>query len=47
MSLARFWRDRGRSVEAHELLRDVYQRFTEGFGTADLRAAQALLKQLS
>ena len=47
MSLARFWRDRGRSVEAHELLGGVYRRFTEGFGTADLQAAQRLLKEFS
>jgi non-specific serine/threonine protein kinase len=47
LSLARFWRDRGRSAEARALLGDVYQRFTEGFDTQDLRAAQELLKQLS
>jgi predicted ATPase/DNA-binding winged helix-turn-helix (wHTH) protein len=47
MSLARFWRDRGRNVEARELLGNVYQRFTEGFGTTDLQAAKGLLKQLS
>jgi non-specific serine/threonine protein kinase len=47
MSLSHFWRGRGRSAEAREALSDVYQRFTEGFGTTDLRAAQGLLKQLS
>jgi predicted ATPase/DNA-binding winged helix-turn-helix (wHTH) protein len=47
MSLARFWRDRNRTTEAHELLDGVYGRFTEGFDTADLRAAKALLTELS
>jgi hypothetical protein len=46
MSLARLWRSHGRSQEAHELLSGVYQRFVEGFGTVDLRAAHALLKEL-
>jgi predicted ATPase len=46
-SLARFWCDRGRSVEARALLGGVYQRFTEGFDAADLQAAQGLLTQLS
>jgi predicted ATPase/DNA-binding winged helix-turn-helix (wHTH) protein len=41
--LARIWRDRGRSKEAHELLASVYGRFTEGFETTDLKAARALL----
>jgi len=47
MSLARFWRDRDRSLEAYELLDRVYRRFTEGFDTADLQAAKGLLNQLS
>jgi len=42
-SLARVWRDRGRGKEAHQLLETVYNQFTEGFETADLRAAKALL----
>lgn len=41
--LARMWRDRGRSEEARELLTAVYNRFTEGFETADLKTARALL----
>ena len=45
-SLARAWRDQGRGSEAHELLALVYGRFSEGFGTADLRAARQLLDQL-
>jgi predicted ATPase/DNA-binding winged helix-turn-helix (wHTH) protein len=46
-SLARFWRDRNRATEARELLDGVYRKFTEGFDTADLRAAKALLIELS
>ena len=42
-SLARLWRDRGRTAEARDLLGSVYGRFTEGFDTADLNAAKALL----
>jgi predicted ATPase/DNA-binding winged helix-turn-helix (wHTH) protein len=46
-SLARLWRDQTRSNEARELLAPVYDRFTEGFDTADLKAAKALLEDLS
>lgn len=46
MSLARLWRSQGRSPAAHELLSGVYQKFVEGFGTADLRVARALLGEL-
>jgi predicted ATPase len=46
MSLARLRRDEGRSTDATALLRPVYDRFTEGFGTADLKAAKALLDAL-
>ena len=45
-SLARLWRDQGRSVDATALLQPVYDQFTEGFGTADLKAAKALLDDL-
>jgi predicted ATPase len=45
-SLARMRRDQGRSAEALALLRPVYDRFTEGFETADLQAAKALLDAL-
>jgi len=47
MSLARLWRDRGRRRDAHRLVADVYGWFTEGFDTADLRAAKALLEELA
>ncbi len=45
-SLARLWRDQGRHVEARDLLAPVYGWFTEGFDTADLKDAKALLAQL-
>jgi hypothetical protein len=46
-SLARLWRDQARSKEAHALLAPVYDRFTEGFATPDLRAARSLLDELT
>jgi predicted ATPase len=46
-SLARLWRERGRRGEACELLAPVYASFTEGFDTADLREAKALLDHLA
>ena len=45
-SLARMLRNRGRSREARDLLAPVYDRFTEGFATADLTMAKALLDSL-
>jgi len=47
MSLARFWHDRHRIIEAHQLLDGVYRKFTEGFETADLLGARQLLRQLA
>ena len=46
-SLARLLRDQGRSADATALLQPVYNRFTEGFATADLISAKALLDDLS
>jgi predicted ATPase len=46
-SLARLWRDQGRRTEAHDLLVPIYGWFTEGFDTADLQEAQALLTALA
>ena len=46
-SLARLWQQQGRAAEAHHLLQPVYAWFTEGFDTADLCAAKALLDVLS
>ena len=45
-SLARLWGEQGRRVEALESLAPVYGWFTEGFDTADLKEATALLDQL-
>ncbi len=45
-SLAGLWRQNGRTAEAHDLLADVYDRFTEGFDTADLRKARAVLNEI-
>jgi predicted ATPase len=45
--LSRLWQRQGKRDEAHALLAPVYGWFTEGFDTADLREAKALLEQLS
>ena len=45
-SLARLWRDQGRSAEARELLTPAYGWFTEGFDTADLKGAKEVLDEL-
>jgi class 3 adenylate cyclase len=47
MSLSRLWQRQGRHAEAHDLLAPIYGWFTEGFDTADLRAAKALLEELA
>ena len=47
MSLARLLRDTGRRDEAHSLLAEIYNWFTEGFDTADLKDAKALLDELA
>ena len=46
-SMARTMRDRGETAQAFELLHPVYEWFTEGFETADLKAAKTLLDELS
>jgi len=43
MSLARLWQHQGQRAEAHALLAPIYGWFTEGFDTADLQEAKALL----
>jgi predicted ATPase len=45
-SLARLWQDHGRRAEARDLLAPVYGWFTEGFDTADLKAAKSLLDEV-
>ena len=46
-SLARLWRDHGKRQQARDLLAPVYGWFTEGFDTADLKEAKALLDELT
>jgi predicted ATPase len=46
-SLARLWGEQGRRTEARDLLAPVYGWFTEGFDTADLKEAKALLDELT
>ena len=46
-SLARLLRHQGRTADATTCLQPVYDRFTEGFDTADLVAAKQLLDELS
>jgi predicted ATPase len=45
-SLARLWHDRGCRAAARDLLAPVYDWFTEGFATPDLKEAKALLDEL-
>ena len=47
MSLARLWQQQGKRAAAHQLLAEVYGWFTEGFDTADLQEAKALLEELA
>jgi predicted ATPase len=47
MSLARLWQRQGKHAAARELLTLIYGWFTEGFDTADLQEAKALLEELS
>ena len=44
MSLSRLWQRQGKRAGAYELLAPVYGWFTEGFDTADLQEAKALLR---
>jgi predicted ATPase len=45
-SLARLWQQQGKRAEARALLAPIYAWFTEGFDTADLQEARALLEAL-
>ena len=47
VSLARLQQQQGKPQEAHDLLASVYHWFTEGFDTADLQDAKALLDELA
>ncbi len=46
VSLARLWQNQGKHWEARELLAGVYGGFTEGFSTADLAEASAILQEM-
>ncbi len=46
-SLARLWQSQDNRQDAYDLLAPVYDWFTEGFNTADLQDAKALLDELS
>jgi predicted ATPase len=46
MSLSRLWQSKGKNAEARQLLGEIYGWFTEGFDTADLKQAKALLEEL-
>ena len=47
MSLSRLWQQHGKRDAARELLAPIYGWFTEGFDTADLQEARALLEELA
>jgi predicted ATPase len=47
MSLGRLWQRRGRRTEARELVEEIYDWFTEGFDTPDLKEASTLLEALA
>jgi predicted ATPase len=46
MSLSRLWQQHGKRTAAHDLLAPIYGWFTEGFDTADMQEARALLEEL-
>jgi predicted ATPase len=47
MSLARLWQKQGKKEDAYKNLSEIYEWFTEGFDTQDLKDAKALLEELS
>ena len=47
MSLSRLWQQQAKQGEARQMLTDIYGWFTEGFDTADLQEAKALLEELT
>jgi predicted ATPase len=47
MSLSRLWQQQGKKAEARQMLAEIYGWFTEGFDTADLKEARALLEEFS
>jgi predicted ATPase len=47
MSLSQLWQQQGKKEEAQQMLAEIYHWFTEGFDTADLQEAKALLEALT
>ena len=47
MSLSRLWQQQGKKEQARQMLAEIYGWFTEGFDTADLQGAKALLEELA
>jgi class 3 adenylate cyclase/predicted ATPase len=47
MSLAHLWQKQGKGTEARQMLAEIYDWFTEGLATTDLKEAKALLEELS
>lgn len=47
MSLCRLWRQQGKKEAARQMLAEIYNWFTEGFDTGDLKEAKTLLEELS
>lgn len=47
MSMSQLWQRQGKTAEARQLLAEICEWFTEGFDTADLKAAKALLEELA
>ena len=45
-SLARLWQQQGKHHEAHKMLSEIYDWFTEGFETKDLQEARGLIDEL-
>jgi len=46
LCLSRLWQQQGQREKARQLLAPIYGWFTEGFDTADLQEAEALLEEL-
>jgi predicted ATPase len=47
LSLSRLWQQQGKRAAARQFLAPIYSWFTEGFDTADLQEARALLDELA
>jgi hypothetical protein len=47
MNLVRLWQQQGKHTEAHQMLSALYNWFTEGFDTVDLKEAKTLIEELS